>query len=233
MSRLQSFLQLAGDAGKELVRSVAIALAPFGDGRMDDGAAHFYGSFLLELSFDPGFATTDTRPASTLDMSFLPSPSMLWVLQQSFSARPSPQIDPAQPSNTTSETVLDVYRSGGPVVPTDAVSKPAEGSSSNAVVDFGPSTSPQINDTVTEVLRDFTHTFDPRRSDMMGIQDDFAASQPFPGAAHPGTASHFDEAYVDSNLANLEHVISGETEHVAGGLREAPPLEVQWPWLFE
>jgi hypothetical protein len=48
---------------------------------MDQGAAHFYGSLLLELSFDKGIPAGD-GPHNPL-YGVMPSPSTLWVLQQS------------------------------------------------------------------------------------------------------------------------------------------------------
>lgn len=56
-------------------------MAPFGDGRMDQGAAFFYGSLLLELSFDKRLSAVD-GPLNPLH-GIMPSPSTLWVLQQS------------------------------------------------------------------------------------------------------------------------------------------------------
>ena len=48
---------------------------------MDQGAAFFYGSLLLELSFDKRLSAVD-GPLNPLH-GIMPSPSTLWVLQQS------------------------------------------------------------------------------------------------------------------------------------------------------
>lgn len=199
------------------MRSVAAALAPYGDGRMDGGAGHFYGSFLLELSFDSGFSTVDHQ---VLSETFLPSPSTLWVLQQSFIAGHNQNdLSDIPPSIGNSTYPVSSMTSGGDalaVQPTECSPNPG-----GSTLEF-PSLAGSSDD-----FYDFFKSIQPQHEEGSTLQASTSAAV----QQLNGEALQFQN---DSgvSLASLENVLSAGPETSGEGGIEIPLLEADWPWLF-
>lgn len=141
------YLKMAGEAARPLVRATGLALAPYGDRRMGLSAAHFYGSFLLEMSFDHEVQTVDstTSPlAGIQNQPSIPSPSTLWVLEN-LGAAPAletfwPFADGYQPGSVqpATETTLGSFQQPASIdymrgLPTPASIDKQQGSTDHAL----------------------------------------------------------------------------------------------------